>query len=1182
MNHDVALATSTSSKAASVRDSPNTDDAGDRVQRNGYWQETRLTADGKTEELVIYSALPAIVLAASPVSRKDTIVVTIDPSKHLVVHADVVGVMGPLALPGRNVTIVARTLRFLELDATPSGIDTSGKSGDLPLDVTAKGPPAKPPKATDGSVTFTNLFEPHTVNGQPGTPGGSTSDGAAADGAHGKPGQAAGNISIFVDAIEGTGFLTAHGGAGHAAQEGQGGQAGGDGGDGDVEYTRGGSGPSIPITADPGPGGAGGNSGRGGAGGSGGDAGLISVSSVKPIPDTLEIDARPGLAGANGADGAPGAGGFSGRPAETKSSRDLGLPVTLQITCAASPIQHGATIGLKTLEKDVGSKNTFGVYDGAEHAVYYWTEGYDPNEQGWRVELVTPRADTTIRYGDVVRLTNLYRTGQRLVANDEYLGTDAGRDAHWVLREPSGHRAGTPIQTGAPLYLEDANGARITDAYSGTSFWFPRLARPRVQQASAGQVHDKPAGIDPWKDRKDGDPKTPVRKTFTRAELAAEWSPTQAWLEVERLNALVLTIALSGTDDDAFLEMLADWLEIFGARKDVAFASINASVQRMSGNLAQGLDVFAHPSDFAPNLSFVYYQRALDAAIADFAKLEKERGKLLSTVAQDDASRREATIAFNDATVRRAVAKEQLDDASRTFESAAEELEEASKQVVMLKPTLDRKTPHVAAFAEEVKSKFNACDLDKILDGLGMLAFCPPVSHEGEGGGGMSGSGALMAATQFAAYLEHGVDTIKTAYGKTLEKGQIINEAKRLGDDLFASAQEIYSEPSGVRCDVGSKAILATLDQWDELVAQFAQLDSAAPLLADIHALADAVRARGSALLAFNVALGDVIDLTNTLAETDAVIAAAQEAVAKGNAPDLGAQLSFLARQYQEQKNAIIELVYMANRAYAYWRLDDASSGDARNVFRSVMKAGEQGVYAAIDARVLASCQTKLDSWFRNDLSSASGAPTIFPTLPRSNGFQVFVDDKKRMDDLRQVRSIYQRDVHYLKLSISADGKNGSFTNPHLGRLCDVRLKTIRAFLNGAHREATATSDSLISVEILHDSRELNYTPKGHTRTYSRPALEPRLFVYDGARNAVRYKKNAPDAFADGFIHTDGDIGCGPLDTLAIEGDRPLYAGISPFGIWTIIIDPQSNPGLTFDDELTLEIQLLGSAHDRH
>ena len=582
-------------------------------------------------------------------------------------------------------------------------------------------------------------------------------------------------------------------------------------------------------------------------------------------------------------------------------------------------------------------------------------------------------------------------------------------------------------------------------------------------------------------------------------------------------------------------------------------------------------------------------------AIQSFRDFETRRAALLSAVQAAESTQQDAAIAFNEASVRRELAREQVGSAVTALRSAARTLEETSEQFNALKAPLDPSKPHVAAFTTEIKEKFNACDMKAILESIGMMAFCPPVGggHEGAEGGGatMSGSGVLMAGAQFAAYLQHGVSTIKNAYGVTVDKNDVlqqVNGVNGVGKKLFASAQSIYNDARGFKSDIGSSAILATLDQWEDLVSEFVILESAQPLLADIHALMNATRARGSALISYNVALGDVIDLSATLADTTRVIDESLARVADGNAPELNDQLTFLARQYQEQKDDVIELVYLANRAYAYWRLDDWAPGPTpdgmghtRNVFRSVMAAGSEGVYAAIDATVLESCHSKLDSWFHHDLSSTPGAPTPMPSLKRTNGFQIFVRDKKLMTELREKRRLFEREVHYVHIDISADGAGGSFTDEHLARLYDYRLTTFRVFLHGAHRETSADHDKLIHMEFIHDSREYNYTATGQRRTYSRPELDVRPFIYDGSRGALRYLKDEPECFAAGFIHTDGDIGCGALDDFAGSGKYPVYAGISPFSQWTIILDPNANKGITFDDELSLEIQLLGSARER-
>jgi hypothetical protein len=1164
------------------------------VQKPEFWQHDYLPPGETIAVRAVYSSLPAIILTNELCTDERGLVVVVAKEKHLVVHADVVYVLGTLGLPGRNVKIVAKKLGFSGSDAAHSGIDTSGISGSLPLDTAATIKSSKPPHAADGKVLNVGKSNQTCIRGEPGVPGGTAPATRAEDGAHGAWGTSAGDIDICVDVIEGIGRLSANGGTGHAAQDGQWGQDGGDGGHGaqrsiTMPSTGHSSGSTIYVNADAGPGGPGGEAGRGGAGGSGGDAGQITVRTCKPLPATLTIEAKPGAAGEHGAHGVGGVGGWSGRPPGSSDETQLGLPVEFEIAGGPGPLAHGSTIRLKTREKKVGDYNTLSAFSG-QRDCYYYTDGYDAKTQGWEIEHIDlPWSDRSFRYGDAVTFKNLSFVGQYLCAEGDYLTTSTTSKDQWALVAPSNKRQGDPIQYGDTVILR-SGGRAISDADPGASWWFPILANPKVAQARNGELRN-PEGRDPRDDRKAGVAKPFVRETISLLTLAKAWHPAQAWLQVERLNAILLTLELNGADDDAFLTTLTEWQELFASCTQEGFGAVRARINRMVANIALELDAFGYQRDFAPNLSYAFYDASLTKQTTRLKALEESSAAVFSEVALAKSFRQKATIAFNEASTQRSVAKDRLDDALRAFATAKRNLEETSRVVEECKKPL--LPENVKAFTQEIAETFNGCDLKSILEGLTMMAFAPPAGKEPSGKGSkfaLSGSGALMAGVQLASYLQNGIETVQDAYGVSVNKQEVFTKVEGLGEDLFNSARDIFNRPDGQKLDLRGTGILATLDQWEKLVKQFAVLRTAAPLAAHIKALKEATQARGSAVVSYNIAVRDILEENQLIADNDRVMTDSIEKLSDGNDPALPERLSFLARQLQEQRDSIIELVYLANRAYAYWRLDDWSAApggkrSGRNVFRDVMQTGAGCTYAVVDSKVLQSCQSKLYDWYYHDLSSSPGKAEPFPTSADTDGFQIFIKDKAKMAEFREVRNLFGRKVHYTQVKLSPDGQEGSFTCPELARLYDVRLTRFRVFVLGAYRDVVAKADAKetanLFVEFLPDSREETFTAQGDLRVFSRPSLEPKFFRYDGTRGARRYMEDEPDCLARGFIHTDGDIGCGALDDVSVGGTKSLYAGISPFTTWTIIVDPAANPNLVLGDDLSFEIQLLGSARTR-
>ena len=252
------------------------------------------------------------------------------------VHADQVLIYGDLCLPGRSLTIVARTvLAKHEQDdnTSPVVIDVSGANGTPkdkvpvgqgPLQLVNGKPIGKvAPQGPQGHGTrikttmdgglFYSLEPTATSNGGPGwgSPDHHEMNGGAIDA--GAPGDPGGTITIVTDLLQGLALdLRANGGDGAHGQDGQDGVKGGQGGTGGpVKWLN--TGDDNLAASDGGTGGKGGNGGVGGEGGPGGASGHITVvASAQVVDHGIHHSLEAGLPGQHGIDGTPGEGGEKG------------------------------------------------------------------------------------------------------------------------------------------------------------------------------------------------------------------------------------------------------------------------------------------------------------------------------------------------------------------------------------------------------------------------------------------------------------------------------------------------------------------------------------------------------------------------------------------------------------------------------------------------------------------------------------------------------------------------------------------------------------------------------------------------------------------------------------------------------------------------------------------------------
>ena len=216
------------------------------------------------------------------------------------IYADRLVIYGQLSFPGKQVTVVARTLAVQAAGADPAAISVDGQT---PPGVTTPADWPNLPASADG-----HQYELNGIVGGKGKKG--------ATGSTGQLGSSAGQIALWVGEFSpGTSLtLSACGGAGQDGEAGQNGQnagAGGAGMPGSFQNSPGNG-------AD---GGLGGVGGPGGPAGAGGNGGTVSVQ-YTAAPAAISISVGGGAGGAGGKGGNGGIGGHGGNGGDMPIGHD--------------------------------------------------------------------------------------------------------------------------------------------------------------------------------------------------------------------------------------------------------------------------------------------------------------------------------------------------------------------------------------------------------------------------------------------------------------------------------------------------------------------------------------------------------------------------------------------------------------------------------------------------------------------------------------------------------------------------------------------------------------------------------------------------------------------------------------------------------------------------------------------
>jgi hypothetical protein len=759
------------------------------------------------------------------------------------------------------------------------------------------------------------------------------------------------------------------------------------------------------------------------------------------------------------------------------------------------------------------------------------------------------------------------------------------------------------VRVDAPFNLRASDGRVLIMPGGGEVYWYGVAKKVRSRgRAANGVVRAKPSD---WHDTKPGKSydSRPVKidpSVFYRC-----WHPAQLWLQVERLKGFYLTAEVGGprfkalTDElfrwqgminplvsDTAVEAAAGDPPLLAPAVKTEFMGPLAKLNDMVNTCILGLDYFGNERDFAPNVTFAYYERALKESLARLEKFEAVYFAFLKKAKEQADLKNAVSEVFEQSVAIVSTAQEQLAKVRLELEQAEALIKARSKIVSQLRSELLKPSGDLDEFKKNIQGF--KCDLEAILSGLEMMVFVPPTQTNLEGVTELSGVGVAMAGVQVAKFIQHGLTTIKASDGKEFETENVISSITELEDSVWATAQSAYNDAKGKKIDVGGPRILATLDKLDKLVSQFAGKTSASKLRYDISALVSAVRQRANAIVEFNLKLMRALMLQQIIADADAARVGALKKAADWNDPALPEMLGFLARQYQHMKDAAIERVYLANRAAAFWMLDDGSPHvvDGKvvggfNVFRDTLEEKAPGwrdvdVYGAIGWNVLSACEARLQDAFDHGIAAHSGVAQVFGSKDAA-GDKIIITDEGVLAAFKEGRD----GVNQVNIRISRDGAPGTFTGDHLKNYANAHLTTFRVFLNGAFRKEGG-NDQFIYIKFKHDSRDEYYNEKEALRTFSRVDLDPGTFAYDGAKGALRYEidpdtKRETSRFKGGYIHIEGDLGTGGTpQELARDDQHAIYAGVGPFTEWTIVLVPSAKGKVDLSGLSSIEIQLVG------
>src|SRR5262249_35646233 len=146
-------------------------------------------------------------------------------------------------------------------------------------------------------------------------------------------------------------------------------------------------------------------------------------------------------------------------------------------------------------------------------------------------------------------------------------------------------------------------------------------------------------------------------------------------------------------------------------------------------------------------------------------------------------------------------------DASGRIDGASNDVKTAQTDLTAVYNTLQGQ---LDALKKAISTKFQ-CDVNVLLQGLQMLAFA------GESGG----AAALMSGAVLTDFFNEGMNTIKEADGRVVDKTYLVQQISAIGQDLptgfqdqlLSNGQLKYDDTTTLRC-------MADLQQLDDQIDQ--------------------------------------------------------------------------------------------------------------------------------------------------------------------------------------------------------------------------------------------------------------------------------------------------------------------------------------------------------------------------
>ena len=561
----------------------------------------------------------------------------------------------------------------------------------------------------------------------------------------------------------------------------------------------------------------------------------------------------------------------------------------------------------------------------------------------------------------------------------------------------------------------------------------------------------------------------------------------------------------------------------FGVSNSVAqLASIYDAANSYLNQLLQGEDFFGYNSQYVPMVAYDEYEKILEQLLPSFKIVEddynsyyqnlKEQKKRLDSI-RSARSQLNTIIANTISDID--ILKDKLKDEATNIDFYQSTLKEKK----------DAALAAIKRLKNDVAVHFDA-NFDSFFASMSMIAFAP--------------ESKLMLFTEASKTLYDGMNKVTDDDGVQVNKDYLIRNLSEAVSTFDGLAEGYKQNANGEveEYDLNGNMLITQEQQLFNTIDKFYGTFSV-----DIDDLklcfsryVEAVTNRNNHILNYNSILALLIKKMSGLEQAKQTLVSLNDSTLSTlENSDVSGLFSYMSHVYYSLRFAIMEIIDLTERAFAFWALTNVS----RDQYAEDL--------SSINYELLLNRRDQLlTSYLQVKNHFGSGAIPFPGTAHGDQGIMVTLDQTA-------IASLQLTNKINFSMGV-ASAYTPKKDNPFADH-ANVRLQTVRVWVKGA-----ITSDNILRIDIKHSGMEKIVAPSNQ------------IFDFQHDPRYTNFEYN----LKDNSINQDGIIG------YKFSGDDSTYALIGPFTDWHITISDIANNGLDLSQVEEIIMEFHGSSYPFH